>query len=112
MNKPAKISNNLNNLAQTRQRDLDLLSHQVKELEALPLSDEKYNELLQEETKLNNAQKLHEHIQNLLGLLDDEEAGANALLRKAFSPLKSLTQIDEKSSGSFRPIIRHSRSNQ
>ena len=54
--------------------------------------------MLQEETKLNNAQKLHEHIQNLLGLLDDEEAGANALLRKAFSPLKSLAQIDEKSS--------------
>jgi DNA repair protein RecN (Recombination protein N) len=89
----------LNSLAQTRQRDLDLLSHQVKELEALPLSDEKYDELLQEETKLNNAEKLHEHIQNLLGLLDDEETGANTLLRKAFSPLKSLTQIDEKSSG-------------
>ena len=47
----------LNDLAQTRQRDLDLLSHQVKELEALPLSEEKYNELLQEETKLNNAEK-------------------------------------------------------
>ena len=88
----------LNALSQTRQRDLDLLNHQVKELEALPLSESKYNELLQEETKLNNAEKLHEHIQNLLGLLDDEEAGAQVLLRKAFSPLKSLTQIDEKSS--------------
>ncbi len=85
-------------LAQTRQRDLDLLSHQVKELEALPLSEEQYNELLQEETKLNNAEKLHEHIQNVLGFLDDEEAGADTLLRKAFNPLKSLTQIDEKSS--------------
>jgi len=88
----------LTEMAQTRQRDLDLLTHQVKELEALPLSEEKYNELLQEETKLNNAEKLHEHIQNLLRLLDEEEAGANALLRKSFSPLKSLTQIDEKSS--------------
>ncbi len=93
-----KDLNHLNDMAQTRQRDLDLLQHQVKELEALPLSTEKYDELLQEETKLNNAEKLHEHIQNLLGLLDDEEAGADALLRKAFSPLKSLTQIDEKSS--------------
>jgi DNA repair protein RecN (Recombination protein N) len=93
-----KDLNNLNNLAQTRQRDLDLLSHQVKELEALPLSTEKHDELLQEVTKLNNAQKLHEHIQSLLGLLDDEETGSNSLLRKAFSPLKSLTQIDEKSS--------------
>ncbi len=96
--KTVKDLKQLSEMAQTRQRDLDLLSHQVKELEALPLSEDKYNELLQEETKLNNAQKLHEHIQNLLGLLDDDEAGANALLRKAFSPLKSLTQIDEKSS--------------
>jgi DNA repair protein RecN (Recombination protein N) len=96
--KTRKELKDLNDLAQTRQRDLDLLTHQVKELEAVPLSDEKYNELLQEETKLNNAEKLHEHIQNLLGLLDDEEAGADALLRKAFSPLKSLTQIDEASS--------------
>jgi len=88
----------LTSLAQTRQRDIDLLSHQVKELEAQPLSDEKYDALIQEETKLNNAEKLHEHIQHLLGLLDDEEAGANNLLRKAFMPLKSLTQIDEKSS--------------
>jgi DNA repair protein RecN (Recombination protein N) len=82
-----KDLNDLNILAQTRQRDLDLLSHQVKELEAQPLSEEKYNDLLQEETKINNAEKLNEHIQNLLGLLDDEEAGANALLRKSFSPL-------------------------
>jgi DNA repair protein RecN (Recombination protein N) len=90
--------NTLNDMAQTRQRDLDLLSHQVKELEAVPLSTEKYDALLQEETKLNNAQKLHEHIQHLLELLDDEESGTNALLRKSFAPLKSLTQIDEKSS--------------
>jgi DNA repair protein RecN (Recombination protein N) len=88
----------LGQMAQTRQRDLDLLTHQVKELEAVPLSEDKYNELLQEETKLNNAEKLHQHIQHLLTLLDDEETGSIALLRKAFSPLKSLTQIDEKSS--------------
>ncbi len=88
----------LSELTQTRQRDLDLLTHQVKELEALPLSEEKYNALLDEQTKVNNAEKLYEHIQSLLELLDDEETGANALLRKAFSPLKSLTQIDNKSS--------------
>jgi len=88
----------LNALMQTRQRDLEILSHQVKELEGVTLSEDKYQQLLQEETKLNNAQKLHEHIQHLLSLLDDDEAGANALLRKSFSPLKSLAQIDEKSS--------------
>ncbi len=97
--KTRKDLNDLTALAQTRQRDLDLLTHQVKELEAVALSTQKYEELHQEETKLNNAEKLHEHIQNLLGLLDDEDTGANSLLRKAFSPLKGLAQIDEKSSG-------------
>jgi DNA repair protein RecN (Recombination protein N) len=85
-------------LNQTRQRDLDLLTHQVKELEAVPLSEEKYQELIQEETKLNNAERLHEHVGHLLKLLDDDESGADTLLRKAFLPLKCLTQIDEKSS--------------
>lgn len=84
----------LEELAQTRQRDLDMLKHQVKELEALPLSEEKCAELLQERVKINNASKLHEHIQNLIGLLDDDDAGVNALLRKSFSPMRSLSQID------------------
>ena len=88
----------LQELAQTRQRDLDLLKHQVKELEALPLSEEECGLLLQERTKLNNAEKLHEHIQSLLGLLDDEESGVNALLRKAFKPAQSITQIDADTS--------------
>jgi len=96
--KTRKDLNQLNEIAQTRQRDVELLTHQVKELEALPLSTEKYEALLQEEIKLNNAEKLHEHIQSLMGLLDDEESGANTLLRKAFAPLKSLTQIDAESS--------------
>ncbi len=90
--------NQLNELAKTRQRDLDLLTHQVKELESVPLSEQKYNELITEQTKLNNAERLHEHIQHLLSFLDDEEAGANTLLSKSFSPLKSLTQIDNYSS--------------
>ncbi len=87
----------LADIAQTRARDLDLLTHQVKELEALPLSEEKFEEIKQEQTKVNNAEKLHEHILSLLEFLDNEDAGATALLRKAFSPLKSLTQIDSKS---------------
>ena len=88
----------LSEMAQTRQRDIDLLTHQVKELENVELSQEKYDGLLQEQVKLNNAEKLHEHIQNLLSILDDEENSVNALLRKAFAPLRNLNQIDTASS--------------
>lgn len=90
----------LQDLAQTRQRDLDLLTHQVKELERVPLSEEKFMALEQEQTKLNNAEKLHEHIQAALNYLEDSENGADTLLRKAFSPIKSLAHIDEHA-GSF-----------
>ncbi len=88
----------LTELSQTRQRDLDLLTHQVNELEAVSLSEEKFEEIEQEIVKINNAQRLHEHIQNLLGILEDEEMGVHQQLRKAFSPLKNLNQIDEKTS--------------
>ncbi len=91
----------LNNLTQTRQRDLDLLTHQVKELESVPLNEEKYEQVSQEIVKINNAQKLHEHIQNLLGILEDEDSGVHQQIRKAFSPLKNLNHIDEKTSPLF-----------
>lgn len=91
----------LADLSQTRQRDLDLLTHQVKELETVPLNEEKFEQVSQEIVKINNAQKLYDHIQNLLGILEDEEMGVHQQLRKAFSPLKSLNQIDEKTTPLF-----------
>ncbi len=94
----------LADVAQTRQRDIDLLKHQVKELETVELSQEKYDNLLQEQVKLNNAEKLHEHAQHLLGVLDDEENGVTTLLRRAFTPLKNLNQIDTATASWFNDI--------
>ncbi len=85
-------------LAQSRERDLDFLTHQVKELEALPLSDSKFEELLQESVKIQNAQKLNEYAQQLVTFLNDEDQGASINLRRAFAPLRSLTQIDASTS--------------
>lgn len=89
----------LTEIAQTRQRDLDMLTHQVKELESVPLKEENYEEIAQEIVKINNAQKLYEHIQSLLSILEDEDSGVSQQLRKAFTPLKNLNHIDEKTSG-------------
>jgi DNA repair protein RecN (Recombination protein N) len=90
--------NSLTELANTRQRDLDLLSHQVKELEAVILTEEKFAEIETEQTKINNAERLHEHIQTLLAIFEDDDTGVNTNLRRAFTPLKNLNQIDEKTS--------------
>lgn len=86
----------LTSLSQTQARDLDFLMHQVKELESVPLSDEKYEQLLQEQTKINNAEKLHEHIQHVLNVLNDDDMGINTNLRKGFTSLRALVQIDER----------------
>ena len=96
--------NALSELSQTRQRDLDLLTHQVKELETVSLSEENFETITQEQVKINNAERLHEHIQTLLAIFEDEEQGINNNLRRAFTPLKNLNQIDEKTLPLFNQL--------
>ncbi|MFA6384971.1 MAG: AAA family ATPase, partial [Candidatus Omnitrophota bacterium] len=50
----------LQDLAETRQRDVELLEHEIKELSLVPLDEAQYNELIEKQTKLNNAEKLYE----------------------------------------------------
>lgn len=85
----------LQKLKDSRDRDMDLLSHQVKELEQVELSDDKYYEFMQEQSKIKNAEKLHGHIKAVLTLLDGGSAGSSETIRKAFHPLNRLTQLDD-----------------
>ena len=84
----------LTQLSQTQHRDRELLEHQIKELEQVPLDESKCNELLTEQTKLTNAERLYQCVQEILNILEDDEAGVNQSLRKAFGPLKTLKQLD------------------
>ena len=84
----------LEEMAESRERDLDLLSHQIKELEQAPLSDEKYGEFASEQARINNAEKLYEHVNRLIELFENEEYGITETVRKAFTPMEKLNEVD------------------
>ena len=84
----------LNELRSARDRELEYLTHQIKELEQVPLDDAHYETLLQRRTQLINAEKLHELSSQLLSLLDNDETGIAKQLRQAFSAAKPLTALD------------------
>ncbi len=84
----------LEDMAASRDRDFELLTHQVKELEQVPLLQESYEKIAEEQTRINNAEKLYEHAAGLLQILKSEDGGLSEIIRKSFSPLRSLTQID------------------
>jgi DNA repair protein RecN (Recombination protein N) len=85
----------LQSLTQSRDREVDLLKHQIKELEQLPLDEKTYEELLQEQKRLVNAERLHEYLTQILGNLEEGENNPVDGIRRAFSPLRMLNQVDE-----------------
>jgi DNA repair protein RecN (Recombination protein N) len=88
--------NELKASTETRDRDIDLLSHQIKELEQAPLEPEKYEEIIQKQTMLNNSEKLFECVNELVQIFENEKTGITESLRQAFAPMKTLNGIDEK----------------
>ncbi len=101
----------LHEAASSRERDCDLLEHQVKELEQVPLDEAKYEHLLQEQTRLNNVTKLYECASLLLNALENDDSGVAQGLSQAFTPLKILNKIDsstEKFAGKLNLIQENS----
>lgn len=90
----------------SRERELDLLLHQIKELEQVALDPAKYEELCQEQVKLNNSEKLFECVQQLVEIFENSETGIDDNIRRAFSPLTRLNQIDEKTSAMMDELSR------
>ncbi len=88
-----KISE-LANLSSSRERELDLLTHQVKELEQVSLEDADYEEVKAEVARINHAEKLGESVAMILNVLEGEQ-GTSEKIRKAFSPMQTLNEVDE-----------------
>lgn len=91
-----KKMDELQALSQSRERELDLLTHQIKELGQVPLTDQNYDLLRQDQTKVNNAEKLTEYVAKLIDLLEGDQTGASEKIRQSFSPMTALNQTDEQ----------------
>ncbi len=89
-----KKSAELQTLSHSRERELDLLSHQIKELEQVPLNDQRCEELLQQQTRVNNTERLAGCVAQLMDLLKEDGNGTTEKIRQAFSPMSALNHID------------------
>ncbi len=81
--------------ALSRERELDLLGHQIKELERVSLERKKYEETLEKETQLKNREKLYESVRSMIGIFENEENGIGEMVSKAFPFMRSLSAIDK-----------------
>ena len=87
----------LESAARERDDRLDLLKHQVQELEALALKSGELALLTEERTRLANSGRLAEGARGALELLyEAEDANAHALASRALSLLRAAGQLDPK----------------
>ncbi|MGB2600948.1 MAG: DNA repair protein RecN [Candidatus Omnitrophota bacterium] len=89
---------NLQSLAESSEREMDTLSHQIKELEQVPLEVSEYEEISRESTRINNSEKLFECVKQLVDILENDQTGVSNAVSQAFGPMSTLNGIDESTS--------------
>lgn len=80
--------------AASRDRDLETLAHQIKELERVKLDRAAYETARDEQKRLDNVERLYERTAELIALLADEEPGTGEKIAQAFGPMRSLVALD------------------
>lgn len=105
-----KKSEQIHNLSVSRERELDMLIHEIKELEQVPLDTAEYEKLLEEHTRVNNAEKLHEAASCIMELFENEERGISSAISQTFAPLKMLNNLDESTS-KLKDAVSHIQEN-
>ena len=96
----------LTGIVSSRERELDLLRHQIHELNQVKLTEENYNQVEQQLQRVNNAAKIYELAAAAVTVFDDGEQGITQRLIQAFSPLRGLMQIDGQTSGFLANLER------
>jgi DNA repair protein RecN (Recombination protein N) len=81
-------------LASSRERDIDLLTHQIKELEQVPLSDEAYQGIVRDDSMAHNSEKLLECVKDLAALLDEDGSGITEKISRMFGRMEYVAGID------------------
>ena len=84
----------LKELSSSRERDIEILKHQIREIEQVPLEEEKYAKLLEKQSRLNNSEKLYEQASQLINALENEESGISQAIAKAFPHTRLLNKLD------------------
>lgn len=85
----------LQDLAESSEREMDILKHQIKELEQVPLEASEYEEISRESTRINNSEKLFECVKQLVDILENDQTGVSNAVSRAFAPMDALNGIDE-----------------
>ncbi|MGE0267306.1 MAG: DNA repair protein RecN [Candidatus Omnitrophota bacterium] len=85
----------IQNLAQSRERELDMLNHQVTELGQVPLEEQDYEQVKSDVAKIDNMERLNECLGQLLDIFDNSEYGISRKTQELFSPMRVLNNIDE-----------------
>lgn len=93
-----KKIDDLSQMARTRDRELDLLIHQITDLSQVELDEEVYQDILQQKIRVDNAQRLNEAVRNILDLMDEGECSSGELIRQCFSAMNQLNRLDEQCS--------------
>ncbi|MBP9854300.1 MAG: DNA repair protein RecN [Candidatus Omnitrophica bacterium] len=88
----------IQNLAQSRERELDMLNHQVTELGQVSLENEDYNRVKSDVAKIDNMERLNECLGQLIDIFDHGEYGISRKIQELFSPMRTLNNIDETTS--------------
>ncbi|MDH5757552.1 MAG: DNA repair protein RecN [Nitrospinota bacterium] len=78
-----------------RERRIDILRHQVTEIQQAELKPGEYETLTAEKNRLANAEKLMEGLAAALALVDDSDGAASTNLNKALAFLEKLAALDE-----------------
>ncbi len=95
----------LKEMDESREKELDTLEYQIKELSSVPLEEAKYEELLSEQKKLNNRERIYENLNAVIGMLENDETGINETIRGTFGPMKNLINIDESTKTFMEQVI-------
>jgi len=85
----------LRSMGQSREREMDFLSHQIKELDQVPLAAEHYQEMMQRHARISNTERLAQAASSILSFFENDEAGIAEQIRQAFSPCRILTDNDD-----------------
>ncbi|MFH1503896.1 MAG: DNA repair protein RecN [Candidatus Omnitrophota bacterium] len=89
---------------QSRERELDTIAYQLKELSQVDLNQEKYFQSLTEQTRLNNTEELCRRASEIIGLLEDDNSGLEESIRKIFVLMNKLNRVDETTNDFTRDL--------